>query len=413
MLFFKLMAHYSYFAKSLTGEPRSGSSEAKDEHELAKSLRQDGYILIKAELERKKPLAKRDILEVFSRFQKIPLTEKIFFTRNLRIMIGAGVPFPRAIRTLANQSKNKRFQNILFKIEEDISRGQNLSDSLSHYPQAFSELFVSMIKVGEESGTLEEVLKNLSHQMEREEDLKSKVKGAMIYPAVILSVMILIGILMMIMVVPKLAAVFEDLKVELPFTTKIIISLAQSLTKYWPILIPLLIFLPILLKLILKNKKVKRIIDNIFLKFPLISPIVKKINAASTSRTLAALISSGVPIVRSLEIVVNTLGNSYFREAIQKAAEDVQKGKKLSQSLEKYQNLYPSILVQMLAVGEETGETSEILGKLADFYEEEINDTTKNLSSIIEPILMVVIGAAVGFFAISMIQPMYSMMGAI
>lgn len=406
------MARYSYFAKSLTGEPRSGVLEVKDEHELAKNLRQEGYILIKADLEREKPLAKRDIFEIFTRFQKISLTEKIFFARNLRIMIEAGVSLPKAIRTLSEQSKNKKFQNTLHKIEEDVTRGQNLSDAFSKHPQVFSEVFRSMIKVGEESGTLEEVLKNLTSQMEREENLKSKIKGAMIYPAVILSVMVLIGILMMIMVVPKLASVFEELKVELPLTTKIIINFGQYLTKFWPILILIIILSPILLSLISKSKKIKRITDTIFLKFPLISPLIKKINTASTSRTLSALIASGVPIIRSLEIVADTLGNSYFREAIKKAAEDVQKGSKLSQSLKDYQNLYPSIMIQMIAVGEETGETSEILAKLADFYEEEVSNTTKNLSSIIEPLLMVIIGAAVGFFAISMVQPMYSMMGA-
>jgi type IV pilus assembly protein PilC len=407
------MPRYSYIAKSLKGEPRSGVLEAKDERELARSLRQEGDILIKAELEKEKPLIKRDLSEIFTRFKKISLREKIFFTRNLRIMIGAGLSLPRAIRTLSEQTKIKKFQDILLKIEKEITKGQNLSDALSRHPQVFSELFVSMIKVGEESGTLEEVLKNLTNQMEREEDLKSKVKGAMIYPAVILTVMVLIGVLMMVMVVPKLAAIFEELKVELPFTTKIIISFGQNFTKIWPIFILIFILLPILFNLIFKNKKTKRIIDMIFLKLPLIAPLNKKINTALTSRTLGSLIASGVPIVRSLEIVGNTLGNSYFKEAIEKASEDVQKGSKLSQSLKNYEGLYPSIMIQMIAVGEETGETAEILGKLADFYEEEVTNITKNLSSIIEPLLMVVIGAAVGFFAISMIQPMYSMMGAI
>lgn len=406
------MVRYSYFAKSLTGETRAGILEAKDEHELAKNLHQEGYLLVKADLEKEKSLAKRDILEVFSRFRKVPLREKIFFTRNLRIMIGAGVSLPRAIRTLANQSKNKKFQEVLFKIEESVTRGQNLSDVLSEHPQVFPEVFRSMIKVGEESGTLEDVLENLTSQMEREGDLKSKIKGAMIYPAVILSVMVLIGVLMMVMVVPKLAAVFEDLKAELPFTTKIIIGLSQSLERFWPFLFLIIILAIILSRLISKSKKIKKSLDMLFLKLPIISPLIKKINTASTSRTLSALIASGVPIVRSLEIVAGTLGNFYFQEAIKKATDEVQKGGKLSQILANYENLFPSIMIQMIAVGEETGETSQILAKLAAFYEEEVSNVTKNLSSIIEPLLMVVIGGAVGFFAISMIQPMYSMMGA-
>ncbi len=406
------MPRYSYFAKSLTGETREGILEAKDEHELAKNLHQEGYILIKADLEKEKSLTKRDILEVFGQFRKVPLREKIFFTRNLRIMVGAGVSLPRAIRTLANQSKNKKFQQVLSKIEEDVTRGQNLSEAFSKHSQVFPEVFRSMIKVGEESGTLEDVLENLTCQMEREGDLRSKIKGAMIYPAVILCVMVLIGALMMVMVVPKLAAVFEDLKAELPFTTKIIIGLSESLERFWPFLFLIIIAVIILSRLIPKSQKIKKSLDMLFLKLPIISPLVKKINAASTSRTLSALIASGVPIVRSLEIVAGTLGNFYFREAIKKATDEVQKGGKLSQALEDYQDLYPSIMIQMIAVGEETGETSQILAKLAAFYEEEVSNVTKNLSSVIEPLLMVVIGAAVGFFAISMIQPMYSMMGA-
>lgn len=407
------MPNYFYIAKSLKGKEKTGFLEAKDEKELAKILRQEGYILIRTDLEKKKPLIKKDIFEIFNLFKKISLTDKIFFTRNLKIMIGAGVPLPRAIRTLSELSGNKKFQAILSNIEKDVTRGQNLSDALSHHPKVFSELFINMVKVGEESGTLEEVLKNLTHQMEKEQNLKSRIKGAMMYPIVIICVMVVIGILMMIMVIPKLAVVFEELGTELPFTTRLIIGFGQSLSKFWPIFLLILIFLPFLFNLILKSKKTKRMIDNLLLKFPVISSLIKKINTASTSRTLSSLIGSGVPIVRSLEIVANTLGNSYFKKAIMEAAEDVQKGSKLSQSLEKYQNLFPSIMIQMIGIGEETGETSEILAKLADFYEEEVSNATQNLSSIIEPLLMVVIGAAVGFFAISMIQPMYSMIGSI
>jgi len=249
--------------------------------------------------------------------------------------------------------------------------------------------------------------------MEREQEVSSKIKGAMMYPAVILIVMVLIGILMMIMVVPKLASIFEELKIQLPFTTRLIINFGQSLTKTWPFLILIIILLPIFFNFLLKQKGIKKISDKLLLKLPIISGLVRKINTASTSRILGSLIASGVPIVRSLEIVANTLGNFYFKEAIKKAVEDVQKGKKLSQSLMPYQNLYPSIMIQMITVGEETGETAAILAKVADFYEEEVSNITKNFSSIIEPILMVIIGGAVGFFAISMIQPMYSMMGAI
>ena len=407
------MPRYTYTAKSFSGDTKSGVLDVENEKILATMLRQEGYVLVKSELETKKSSKNGKGFDLLGNFKKVPLVEKIFFARNLQIMIGAGISLPRALRTLSDQTKNAKFKKAIFKIEEDVVKGQSLSDALSRHPQVFSELFVSMIKVGEESGTLEDVLKNLTHQMEREHDLRSKVKGAMMYPAVIVCLMLCIGILMMIVVIPKLAAVFKELNVELPVTTRFLINSGQMLINNWPFLILTIAILFFFSRLVKKSKRIKKFIDKLILRFPIFGNITKKINTANTARVLGSLIISGVPIIRALDIVANTLGNFYFNEAIKKVAEEVQKGKKLAQSLEPYQNLYPSIMVQMIAIGEETGETGSILSKIADFYEEEVSNITKNLSSIIEPLLMVVVGIAVGFFAISMIQPMYSMMGSV
>ncbi len=270
-----------------------------------------------------------------------------------------------------------------------------------------------MVKVGEETGTLEEALKTLTQQMEKEHELRSKIKGAMIYPAVIICAMIGIGILMLIMVVPNLAKTFEELNIELPFTTKLVISLGTFLAQKWFFAIMIVIVFFFFLRLILKTKTGKRAIDKLVLKIPIISSIVKKTNSAYTARSLGSLFSSGVPIARALEVVSRALGNIYFQEAISDAAEKVRKGIKLSEALRPYENIYPTIVIQMIEVGEETGETSDILKRLADFFEEEVSNSTKNLSAVIEPVLMLIIGAMIGFFAVSMIQPMYSMLGAI
>lgn len=328
-------------------------------------------------------------------------------------MIGAGLPLPRALKTLAEQSKNKKFKNALKGIQEELMRGKSFSQSLSLYPDVFSELFQNMIKVGEEAGTLEEVLKVLTEQMEREYELKSKIMGALLYPAVIVSAMVAIGILMLVMVVPKLAQTFVELKIELPATTKFVIFLGNFLSQKWYFAVLLIIVLLILFRTGLRTKSGKKTIDALSLRIPIISGIARKINSAYTTRTLGSLVASGVPIVRSLEIVSRTLGNSFFREAIAQAAEKVKKGEKLADALKPYQNLYPSLVIQMVEVGEETGETASMLVKLADFYEEEVSSQTKNLAAVIEPILMLMVGAVVGFFAISMVQPMYSMLGAI
>jgi type IV pilus assembly protein PilC len=411
------MPKYIFTAKSLKGEEKSGVEEAKDKRQLAKTLRKQGFILIKAILEKEKP-KKGPPHQIFGVgalpfLSGVSLTEKMMFTRNLQVMIASGLPLPRALETLSLQAKSKKFKKALLSIREEIVKGKNFSESLTKYPDIFSELFQNMIKVGEESGTLDKSLEVLTRQMEREYELKSKIKGALMYPAVIVCAMIGIGILMLIMVVPKLAETFEELKIELPVTTRLVISLGTFLAEKWYLAILILVALIFLFGLILKTKGGKKTIDTLFLKLPIISPLLKKTNSAYTVRTLSSLIAAGVPIVRALEIVSGILGNIYYKTAILTAAEKVRKGEKLSIALAPYKDIYPLIVFQMIKVGEETGETSKILAKLADFFEEEVGNATKNLASVIEPVLMLLIGAAVGFFAISMIQPMYSMLGAI
>jgi type IV pilus assembly protein PilC len=402
------MPKYSFLAKSLEGKSEKGILEAKDEFELAKILKERKLILIRAE----KIKEKRKFQISLPSFG-VPLSEKMFFTRNLKVMISAGVPLPRAILNLSQQTRNKKFKVILEKISERIVKGEKFSEVLSHFPQIFNEFYQNMIKVAEETGKLEDVLETLARQMERENELRSKIKGAMIYPAVIVFALIGVGILMLVFVVPKLAETFKELGVELPMTTKIVISLGTFLANNFLILFFFFIFIIFLLSQFLKTKIGKRIFDKISLSIPIFSSLVKKSNSASTARSLSSLISAGVSLPRALEITANTLGNVFYKEALFQAAEKVRKGGKLSESLKPYQKIYPLTLISMIEVGEETGETSEVLSKIADFYESEVSDAAKNLTSIIEPVLMLIIGAAVGFFAISMVQPMYSMLQAI
>ncbi len=405
------MAKYFYIARSFKGESKTGNLEARDERELAKLLKQDGYFLVSATLEGESP-KKRKFKISLSFLRRVGLKEKIFFTRNLRIMITSGLPFPQSLKILSEQSKNKKFKNALEDIRNKILKGKNFSEALSFHTDIFSEFFQNMIKVAEEAGTMEEVLKILTEQMEKEDELRNKIKGAMIYPSVIILAMIGIGILMLVVVVPVLAETFDELEIELPATTRFIVFLGTFLAAKWYLGVLLIIILLILIKAVLKTKKGKRTIDNLTLKIPIISSIVKKTNSAYTARILSSLIAAGVPIVRSLEILARALGNVYFRTAVAEAAEKVKKGEKLASAIKPYENIYPSLVSQMIEVGEETGETSAILAKLADFYEEEVANFTKNLSAVIEPVLMIIVGAVVGFFAISMIQPIYSMIAA-
>ena len=402
------MPKYSFLAKSLEGKTEKGILEAKDEFELAKILKERKLILIKAE-----KLKEKRKFEISLPSLGVPLSEKMFFTRNLKVMISAGVPLPRAILSLSQQAKNKRFKIALEKISERIVKGEKFSDALSYFPQIFNEFYQSMIKVAEETGKLEDVLEILARQMERENELRSKIIGAMIYPAVIVFALIGVATLMLVVVVPKLAETFKELGVQLPLTTRIVIFLGTFLEKNFLILFISLIFLIFLFLQFLRTKVGKRIFDKISLSLPIFSSLVKKSNSASTARSLSSLISAGVSLPRALEITANTLGNVFYKDALIEAAEKVKKGGKLSESLKPYQKIYPLTLISMVEVGEETGETSEVLSKIADFYESEVSDAAKNLTSIIEPVLMLIIGAAVGFFAVSMVQPMYSMLQAI
>lgn len=406
------MPTYFFTAKSQENQSYSGTQEAKDERDLARTLRREGYVLISAFLTEAKT-KRRKIGFSFPFLGGVPLKDKVIFVRNLKVMISAGVSLPKALKTLALQSTKKKLRKALLEISEEIIKGRSFADSLVDYPSIFSELFCNMVKVGEESGTLEKNLDILSRQMEREQELKSTIQGAMMYPAVIIGAMMGIGVLMLIMVVPQLAKTFEELELELPLTTKIVIALGSFLTKRWYLVILFLIVFSFLIQLILKIRIGKKTIDTLVLKIPIIASIVRRTNAAYTVRTLSSLLASGVPLVRSLAIISNTLGNFHFRQAITQAVDKVKKGEKLSQALKPYQSLYPASVIQMIEVGEETGETTTILDKLGDFFEEEVANATKNLAAVIEPILMLFIGAVVGFFAVSMVQPMYSMLQAI
>jgi len=257
------------------------------------------------------------------------------------------------------------------------------------------------------------VLNNLAEQMKKDHDVVSRVRGALMYPSIIFIIMILVGYLMMILVVPKLAATFLDLGADLPASTQFLILLSDILVNYWYFFIAGVVGVVYALRMFLHTDIGKRWFDAFVLKAPIIKGLSRKLNSARFCRTLSTLINSGVPITKGLEILSKTLTNHYFSESLSKASLEIQKGKTLYESLKQHGNLYPPLVTQMIAVGEETGALTNILGRLAEFYEEEVNNTTKNMSTIIEPIMMVVIGAVVGFFALSMITPMYSIVDTI
>jgi type IV pilus assembly protein PilC len=325
-------------------------------------------------------------------------------------MISSGLPLSRAIKNISLQTKKKKFASILNEIYISVQEGNSFADSLAKYPGIFDDLFTNMVRVGETSGNLDEVLNILALQLEKEHDLKSKIKGAMTYPAVILVVMIAIAILMLTYILPKLTGVFTDMKVELPASTMFIISLSDALRNHGLLIGFGFIGLLIFLKFFLMTKPGKMALSFLTINIPIVSNIVIKVNCSRFSRIYSSLLKSGVSAVESLIIISNTLTNYYYKDAINDSVVKIQKGVTLSSIISQYPKIFPILVTQMIEVGEETGKTEEVLLKLAEFYEDEVTQISKNMSSIIEPVLMVFIGSAVGFFAVSMLQPMYSIM---
>jgi len=403
------MTQFAFQAKSIDGREQKGVRDAESESQLAHALRQEGFILVHAV----PAVSVKKRIHFSLPILSVGLKEKIFFCKNLQVMSASGVSLPRAIGILADQSTNANFARTLNSVKDDMVKGETISGALAKHPNVFSEFLRSMIKVGEETGTLENVLGIAVAQMEKEYSLKSKIKGAMIYPIVILIVMIGVGILLLATVVPQLAATFKELKVPLPITTQIVVNMGEFMRRFWWLVIAGILVVSGILAQTAKTKPGKKFFGDLILRFPSISNIARNINTAYALRNLSALIGAGVSLPRALEITSGTVGNINYQAALLKIEERVKKGEKFSEAIKTYQNLFPATAVQMIAVGEETGQTSNILLKLAEFYENEVDEATKNMASIVEPMLMIVIGAAVGFFAVSMVQPMYSMMDAI
>ena len=328
-------------------------------------------------------------------------------------MLNAGLSLSRALSIIERQTKNKGLKKITASLSESVSQGKTLSEAMKDHPQVFSKLLVSMVGAGEESGSLAESLTIVSVQMNNMYKLQKKVKGAMLYPAVIIVVMFIIGILMLIYVIPGLTKTFKEVNVELPMSTKAVIFISDFLGNN-----AITAFMGTVLAVGIlygwtRTKRGKRFLDFLTLHLPIISGIIKETNSARTSRTLSSLLSAGVPVAQALSITGDVIQNSYYKEVLKESEESVEKGDSISSVFVKSDRLYPIFVGEMINVGEETGNMSKMLMEVALFYENEVSQKTKDMSAIIEPFLMVFIGAVVGFFAISMITPMYSIMDTI
>jgi type IV pilus assembly protein PilC len=343
------------------------------------------------------------------RLQRISMRDKIVFTQNLQIMLRTGLSLARALKTLSQQVRNKRFAEVITGLHSHIEQGTTMAESLKLYPKVFPELYVSMVASGELAGNLDDVLEYLYKQLKKDHELVSKIRGALIYPTLVIVAMVGIGAVMMIFVIPRLIGIFEEFNTTLPLPTRILIGLSSFITSqgWWLAIVLALLFFGLVRWY--KTQSGKKFVHQIFLKTPILSPIIQKINLARFARTLSSLIKTDIHVVKALHITSMTVGNVLYRLALQEVAEDVQKGVNISQSLLKFTRLFPAMVVQMITVGEESGEVDDVLAETAGFYEDDIDAVMRNLPQIIEPVLIVVLGVAVGGMAVAIIMPMYSL----
>lgn len=397
---------FSYKAVKKDGSHYEGTLEAADKFALYKELHDRGDVVLKVSAKGAKSSFK-DLLHMS--FGGAKVVDRIMFAKNLGAMLRAGLPLAKALSVLERQMTSKIWKPIFATLNENLAKGVPLSASLATYPKTFSALFVSMVAAGEESGSLAQSLFTVGDQLEKSHQLSKKVRGAMMYPAIIFAVMIIIAVLMFIFVVPKLTATFKEFNAELPFITKVVMKVSDFFANHYLIVLGMAIVFFGSIYMFSKTVRGRSAIDLMILKLPIIGNIAKEVNSARTARTLSSLLSSGVEVVSSIKITSNVVQNVHYKNMLNHTAEAIQKGSTLQSLFMPRGDIYPSFVAEMIGVGEETGTLSKVLLEVALFYEGEVEQKTKDMSTVIEPFLMVFIGVGVGFFALAMISPIYSL----
>lgn len=408
------MTKFTYTGATATGEKVRKTVEAVDRFAVYEMARTEGHT-VDSIVEGKgfSISALLNIERVNYYLSRVKSDELVMVTRNLGSMLLAGLPLTRALSVIERQSTNPRLKGILVAVQARITKGDQFNEALAEFPKTFNDLYIAMVKAGEESGSLSDTLQVLSQQMERSVSLRKKIKGAMMYPAVVLIIMTGIGILMMMYVMPSITDTFKGLGSDLPATTQALISASEFMTGHTILAFSLMFGIVFSIIYFFKTDIGKKVSSWSVVRLPVIGKIAKEANAAVMARTLSSLLSSGVDVLRALSITEDVVQNFYYKRIIHEAQLRVEKGTALSETFIEHKKLYPILVGEMIAVGEETGQIAGMLKELAIFYETEVEHKTKDLSTIIEPLLMVVIGGSVGFFALAMIAPIYSLADSI
>lgn len=397
------MAYFSYKARDGQGKPVTGFVEAPTKEAATRLLHEKQLFVVGLVESRGKD---QSVMSV--KLRRVGFGEIVNFTRQLATMVVAGLSLPEALSILRAQTANASFVNVLNEIEHQIVSGGNLGDALAKYPQHFSAIYIALVRAGESSGQLDQVLLRLADSMESQRDFRSKVSGAMIYPVIIMVGMGIVVMIMMTVVIPKLTELYNDFGVDLPFATQLLITISQFFVSWWWLIIAAGVggFYGFLRW---KATKVGQlVVDTVILSIPLFGELQKKIILVEFTRTLSMLISSGIRLLDALTILKGALDNVLFRNAIIEISKKVERGFPLGDTFAQYP-VFPPIVSQMMKVGEETGKLDDTLLKLSKYFASESENLVKGLTTAIEPIIMVVLGVGVGFIVIAVITPIYNL----
>lgn len=399
------MRKFKYFARNQEGKEVKGVIEARDSVAVTDVLHDRGLIVVDVKEEMKFDLEKLNEINVGG----VPMQDKVVFMRQLSTMVSAGLSLTKALEILKQQATNPYFQRVIADVLESVESGTTLADSFRNQSEdVFDEITLNLIEAGEESGNLDTILERLATEMEEQKSMGSKIKSAMIYPAIILVIIIVVVVIMMIVLVPSMTEVYSEFGAELPWATQFLIDLSDFIIKSWWILLTVIAVFVVGIKMFLDTQKGKETWDKIVLKIPTVGKIITKMQLANFTRILSLLLNSGLSIIQALELTASSLSNSVFRNAVLEASIEVEKGGSLAIPIARNE-YFPLIISQMIAVGEETGELDSVLAKVSEYYKEEVDVATDNLSALLEPIMLVLMGGAIGFIALAVYMPMFQL----
>lgn len=398
------MPIYNYQARDLKGIDHKGTIETSDPFRAARILSKKGLVVTSI-----KENKQSEGLKIFDKFfNRVSFTDLVVATRQLATMIESGLVLSEALDILEEQQNSPVFKKVLGEVSRDVKSGLDLASSLKKHPDVFPPLYSNLVKAGEQAGNLDVVLVQMASNLEKDREFRSKVRGALIYPAMIMLMMVVVVGIMMFFVIPRLTGLYSQSNIELPLPTKILIATSNFFITYWWAILIFIIITPVLFQKWVATPSGKLTFDKILLKTPLVGRIIKGTTLTNFTRTFGLLTTAGVPILESLSIIRDVIGNSVYKIAIEQTYAGVERGLTFSAQLEAV-GVFPKIIPQMFRVGEETGKVDKVAFKMADYFESEVDNLVKNLSVIIEPVILMVLGIGVGFLVLSIILPIYKL----